>query len=158
MSLAAQERLFAVPQSATTSDDYWTPPWVFERLALNFDLDVAAPPGGIPWVPTKKFYTQEDDGLASQWFGRIWMNPPYSNPTPWVDRFIAHGNGVALLPTSNGAWFGRLWAAEVGFVTLEYLRFYNENGEMGGAIPTRCWLVAAGEDNLWAIAKFGRLR
>ena len=29
-----------------TSDDYYTPPSVFEALNVQFDLDVAGPPGG----------------------------------------------------------------------------------------------------------------
>ena len=51
----SQDRLFAVQQEQLTSDDYYTPAWVFERMGIEFDLDVAAPPGGIPWIPAKRF-------------------------------------------------------------------------------------------------------
>jgi hypothetical protein len=30
-----------------TSDDYYTPPFIFEALGVEFDLDVSAPPGGV---------------------------------------------------------------------------------------------------------------
>jgi hypothetical protein len=107
-------RLFAVQQEATTSDDYYTPAWVFERLGLEFDLDVCAPPGGIPWIPAARHFDMADDGLAQEWSGRVWMNPPYSNSTPWVDRFIAHGSGVALVQHCRSRWHSKLWAAADG--------------------------------------------
>ena len=157
-TIPGQSALFRVPRATGTSDDYWTPPWVFERLGLRFDLDVAAPPGGIPWVPANRYYTQADDGLAAPWTGRVWMNPPYSHPTPWVHRFLEHANGVALLPTSTGAWFRELWNADVGFVPLDSIRFHTTAGVMKGAIPVRCWLVGAGQENRDAIAKLGTCR
>ena len=39
--------MFHVEQSIETSDDYYTPREVFDLLGLTFDLDVAAPPGGV---------------------------------------------------------------------------------------------------------------
>jgi len=36
--------LFGQPQDQKTSDDYYTPKWIFEALNLRFDIDVAAPP------------------------------------------------------------------------------------------------------------------
>ena len=47
--------LFEVNESdvAITSDDCYTPRWVFDAMGLEFDLDVAAPVGG-PWhVPCR---------------------------------------------------------------------------------------------------------
>jgi hypothetical protein len=79
-------------------------------------------------VPTHRSYTIDDDGLASDWDGLVWMNPPYSYPTPWVDKFIKHGNGVALIPFSRSRWFTDLWdkadaimalPSNFKFVTLE---------------------------------------
>jgi hypothetical protein len=104
-----QDRLFAVPQHELTSDDYYTPAWVFERMGIEFDLDVCSPPGGIPWIPAKRYYTQADDGLVAPWEGRAWMNPPYSNVTPWVERLIEHGDGVCLLPFGRSRWLNRIW-------------------------------------------------
>lgn len=101
--------LFGAPQEALTSDDYYTLAWVFETMAITFDLDVAAPPGGIPWIPAVRYYTKADDGLTAPWTGRVWMNPPWSQSTPWVHRFIDHHRGVALLPVSKARWFDQLW-------------------------------------------------
>jgi hypothetical protein len=92
------ESLFALPSDAikVTSDDCYTPRWVFDAMGLEFDLDVAAPPGG-PWhVPCKRYYTAEDDGLAQPWDGLVWCNPPYSNYAPWAERWAKHPAGVLM--------------------------------------------------------------
>jgi hypothetical protein len=90
-------------------DDHYTPKWLFDQLNLEFDLDVAAPLGGVSWIPAKRSYSIEDNGLLQPWDGLIWMNPPYSNPSPWVDKFVEHGNGIALLTISRSYWFEKLW-------------------------------------------------
>jgi hypothetical protein len=90
-------------------DDYYTPDWVFNALGIEFDLDVAAPKGGISWLPAKNHFSIEDDGLAQNWYGKVWMNPPYSMPSAWVDKFIEHNNGICLLPFSRSKWFLKIW-------------------------------------------------
>jgi hypothetical protein len=93
------DHLFPLPSDsiAITSDDCYTPRWVFDAMGLEFDLDVAAPPGG-PWhVPAKRYYTAEDDGLAQPWEGLVWCNPPYSNFLPWAQRFARYGDGAAIM-------------------------------------------------------------
>lgn len=147
-------RLFNLPQVEKTSDDYYTPSWVFERMGIEFDLDVASPPGGIPWIPTRRFFTQEDDGLAQPWEGRVWMNPPYSKPAPWVDRFIRHGNGVTLLPFMKSAWFEHIWNAAdaIVFPGVCLSKF------IGGPISVPTFLAASGPSNVEAISRLGRVR
>ena len=118
------------------------------------------PPQGIPWIPANRYLTQEDDALVADWNGRVWMNPPFSNPTPFVEKFIQHGNGVALVPTSNGRWMGRLWEANVAWVSLDYIRFVDgaTMTQMKTSIPLRCWMVAAGDDCVKALQNFGKVR
>jgi hypothetical protein len=154
------EPLFPLPQIGYSRDDYFTPPWIFAKLGLRFDLDVCAPPGGVAWIPATRYVTQEDDALRVEWRGRVWMNPPFSNPTPFVRRFVQHGDGVALVPTSNGRWMGELWNADVTWASLDYLKFINGSTgqQMETTIPIRCWLVGAGETCAAALAAFGRTR
>ncbi len=96
-------------QEQQGKDDFYTPPYLFEKMGLRFDLDVCAPPGGVPWVPADRYFTKAEDGLSQPWNGRVWMNPPYSKPTPWVRRFIEHRHGIALLPFAKAAWCDAIW-------------------------------------------------
>ena len=149
-----QPTMFGSPQTVTTSDDYYTPPWVFERMGLTFDLDVAAPPGGVEWVPARRFFTLEEDGLSLPWEGRVWMNPPYSKPSPWVDRFIRHGHGVALLPFAKSGWFDRLWSSAEAVVApgVHASRF------VGGAIFMPVLFAAFGDECCEALGRIGTVR
>ena len=143
-----------VDDVAKTSDDWYTPPWIFNALALNFDLDVAAPVNPLPWIPARKHYSLIDDGLNQDWYGRIWMNPPYSNPTEWVNKFVKHNNGVALVPTSTGKWMLDFWSSSTAWLMLPPMKFVQSNLiEAKGALPIRCWLIAAGAENINALHK-----
>ena len=146
-----QEALFPMPQGARTSDDYWTPKWIFDALGVEFDLDVACPPDGPPHTPAKAWYTQETDGLASPWFGNVWMNPPYSKTTPWVHKFIEHGNGIALLPFAKSLWMNRIWHGLDGIVHIPR----NRAAFVQGQIMLPCFLGAIGLHNVEALHRSG---
>ena len=90
------------------NDAVYTPKYVFDALGLQFDLDVCGPEGGLPWIPAKRTFSEIEDGLVQQWYGRVWMNPPYSKPSPWVDKWLENGNGVMVAPFSKSHWFMKL--------------------------------------------------
>jgi hypothetical protein len=143
----------------STSDDYYTPPEVFEALNISFDLDVSAPPGGVDWIPAAHHYSIEDDALKQTWFGRVWMNPPFSNSAPFADRFLEHRNGIALLPTSRARWFGRLWdsdAAIVHPVSKPMFQFVKDGKRANIYMPVI--LAAFGDDCVSALSNLGRVR
>lgn len=154
---AGQPRLFSTPQEQLTSDDYYTPAWVFERMGISFDLDVCSPPGGVPWIPAARYFTQADDGLVQPWEGRVWMNPPYSQATPWVNRFIEHHHGVALMNHAKSAWHPRLWAAADGAaMPYEYFNFVGALN--GGSMYAPVWFAAFGDECVEAISRLGVVR
>lgn len=105
------EPLFAVPVQSLESDERYTPKWVFDHLGITFDLDPCAPVNGGDFVPAASRYTAEDDGLAHDWHGLVWVNPPFSNAAAFADRFTSHGNGVFLGPVANGRWAQDMLAA-----------------------------------------------
>ena len=129
-----------------SSDDYYTPRFIFDALDIEFDLDVSAPPGGIPWIPAKRHFSIIDDGLAQEWHGTVWMNPPFSDVTPWAHKFIKHGKGIALVQISKARWFNDLWEdADAILVLRSDLKFVTAAGE-GKGIFMPCVLVAMGDD------------
>lgn len=152
---AGEPKLFPTPQEQLTSDDYYTPAWVFERMGIAFDLDVCSPPGGVPWIPAERYFTQADDGLLQPWVGRVWMNPPFSNPEPWVAKFLAHSYGCALVPMSNGRWFHRLWQHAAAIVLPSDTAF---KFEQGGGIPIRVAIAAFGDECVAGVSRLGTIR
>jgi hypothetical protein len=90
------------------SDDWYTPPDIFAALQLTFDLDPCSP-GPSHWVPARHVYTKDDDGLAQDWTGCVFMNPPFGGRhghVPWLEKFLAHGNGIAVVRAYTSAgWF-----------------------------------------------------
>lgn len=115
-----------------STDVCFTPPSVFAALGLTFDLDPATLPGGVPWVPAERHYSELDDGLTQPWDGRIWLNPPYSNPRPWIEKLSWNGNDVALLPADTAtSWFHDFVTKADGFCFIKgRLRFVrNDRGE-----------------------------
>lgn len=106
-------------------DEWLTPPKVKEPLGV-FDLDPCSPVNR-PWATAHKHYTIEDNGLMQPWFGRVWMNPPYSNMEPWMKLLSEHGNGIALtFARTETSWFEKYgWGkADSMFFFFGRLTFY----------------------------------
>ena len=146
-------RLFKVDERA--NDNVLTPRSVFEALGIRFDLDVAASLGG-DFVPADRRFTVEDEGLEQPWSGRVWMNPPYSQPKPWVDRFIKHGNGISLLLFSRSKWQIELWETAHAIVLPRQLLGFH--GFKGGGNLWPIHFAAFGEDCVEALGRLGHVR
>ena len=104
-----QEMLFEIQQEQKTSDDHYTPKWLFDKMDVSFDMDVASPPEGIPYIKAKRYLSQKENGLVTEWVGFIWCNPPYSNVEPWVKKMKKHRNGIMLLPMVKSFWRLEVW-------------------------------------------------
>ena len=148
-----QGQLFETPQETRTSDDYWTPKWIFDAIGLTFDLDVACPPEGPAHTPCHAYYTQADNGLTSPWHGRVFMNPPYSNASAWVNKWLDHGNGIAITVVGKSKWGDRLWTQSDGIVLLKQDMHFVQ-----GRIPWPIIVSAMGQDNAQALTPLGKVR
>jgi hypothetical protein len=144
-----------------TSDEHYTPKEIFDALRIVFDMDVAAPIGGSSCVPAKSSLDKEMDGLKVSWLGNVWMNPPYSNPKDWVEKFLDHRQGIALLPITRGKWWDRMWNESEAILPTKYnLSFIRPDGMKAKPIVFRTALYAIGESNVTALkmSGLGRIR
>jgi len=155
-----QDSLFNYVNEDVTTNDHYTPKWVFDLLSVTFDIDVAAPVGGVPWIPALHSYSQADDGLTQPWHGLVWCNPPFSDILPWVRRLNQHGNGIALLPHTKGGWRQEIWEQADGLVESKEINqmLFNYQGRSNKAVFPTLFLAAWGDVGLKAIAKVGRVR
>ena len=84
-------------QNNKFKSDYWFTPLNILCKLGQFTLD---PCTSIyrPWRTAIKHYCIEEvDGLHENWFGRVWLNPPYgSRLIDWLMKMANHGNGIAL--------------------------------------------------------------
>lgn len=95
-----------------TTDEWSTPIDYFATIEERFgpfDLDACA---RLKTSKAPKFFSIETDGLKQSWFGKVWVNPPYSRPSEWCAKAAAEmavGNCeliVMLLPAAvDTNWF-----------------------------------------------------
>jgi len=102
----------------STSSEWHTPRHVIAavlKVLGAIDLDPCSPITG-PATPAKRHFTPLEDGLAQEWTGRVFMNPPYGRETPvWTDKLLSEWQcgrttaAIALLASrTETAWMGRL--------------------------------------------------
>lgn len=118
--------------------DLWrTPPALFASLDAEFcfQLDAAAAAHN---ALCRKFITAEQNTLETLWAdylsipGYVWLNPPYSDITPFVKKAAAESANqigtVMLVPADTSVgWFKEAiqTASEVRFITAGRLAFIN---------------------------------
>ena len=135
-------------QAIGKSDEWYTPKYIFDALNVQFDMDVAAPVNGPLHVPTSRWLSS--GSLVRPWEGFIWMNPPFGGRNgilPWLEKFFAHGNGVALTPDRTSApwWqFAAERADGVLFMSPK-VKFIRPDGSVGEQPGNGTCLWAAGE-------------
>ena len=114
-------------QAHNTGDFEWYTPKdyiVAARAVLGaIDLDPASSEAANAVVQADRFYSQQDDGLAQEWRGRVWMNPPYANTLvslfceKLVDAVQAGRVPAAIVLANNCTetrWFAALTRAASG--------------------------------------------
>jgi ParB family chromosome partitioning protein len=81
---AAREKLSKPHQTQGTGNNEWyTPPEIIEaarKTMGGIDCDPASSKVANKTVKAKSFFTVDDNGISRKWDGRVWMNPPFSQP------------------------------------------------------------------------------
>ena len=124
-------------QSARAESTTWlTPPELIEALG-PFDLDPCAAPSPRPWPTAARHIELPEDGLAAEWAGHVWLNPPYSFAAwKWLDRLAAHGDGIALIfaRTETAGFVEQVWRKATGVLFLHgRLHFHYPDGTRAAA-------------------------
>lgn len=135
-------------KSIGKTDEWYTPPHVFDALGCTFAIDVASPGNEItPWIPADYFITKHSP--QESWRGFVWMNPPFGGRNglvPWLERFFAHGNGIALVPDRTSAPWWQQFApqADLCLFVSPKIKFIGEDGKPGKSPAQGTCLLGAG--------------
>ena len=101
-------------------EEWYTPTHILERVHNvmgGIDLDPASNPIANEYVKADKFFTKEDNGLEQEWYGRVFINPPFTADVinNFTDKLISeyeNGNvteAIILVESSNQPlWFSPL--------------------------------------------------
>ena len=133
--------------------EWYTPVAILERSRAflgEFDLDPASHAQAQESVKASRFFTIDDDGLAQDWHGRVWLNPPYAQPAiaqfcaKLIEEFQAGRVAEALLLTHNYTdtawWQGVAAVASCFCFTSGRIRFVSPSGDL--AAPTQGQVVS----------------
>lgn len=142
------------------SNEWYTPQYIFDALDLVFDMDVACPANGPFFTPCVEWISPLQNGLVTSWKGLVWMNAPFGHQRHkriWLDRFFAHGSGIALVPDRTSApWFQEFapMADAICWVSPK-VKFVKPDGTTGDSPGTGTALLASGRISVAALARSG---
>lgn len=145
---------------ATT--EWYTPPEVIRACGI-FDLDPATSLTALKInASANQYYTLNDNGLDQNWFGRVWLNPPYKNPDlgKFMQRMAEHNNGIALVYNRcDSSWFQDyvLGVAHSILYLKKRIHFIRSDGTKGDRPGAGSVLIAYGAQNTEALSNSGML-
>lgn len=140
------------------TNEWLTPPEVIKALG-KFSLDPCAHPDQF-YRTAARMVAPPTDGLAMNWDGRVWLNPPYgSQLRHWISKLADHGDGIALVParTEVESWFWPyIWERADAILFLRgRLYFRKPDGCTVGNAGHGSVLAAYGKANVSAIKRSG---
>ena len=140
-----------------TKVEWLTPPSLVIKLG-EFDLDPCSPINA-PFLHAKNNYTIADDGLSKEWFGRVYLNPPYGRGMElWLEKLKFHGNGIALIfaRTETKCFFEHIWYdADAVLFVKGRIRFYHISGIQAGTPGAPSVFIAYGKENALSLKNSG---
>jgi hypothetical protein len=80
---------FITPRASV--QDYFTPVEIVEaaRLAMGgIDLDAASHPIANRTLRIPDYFHVNRSAFENEWYGRVWLNPPYGHNAPWFERIL----------------------------------------------------------------------
>lgn len=131
------------------ANDTWPTPWplvrrIEEVLNVHFTLDVCASSSN---AKAQNWFDTNADGLARDWRGTCWMNPPYSNPEPWCKKALNESFRfdvdavVGLVPSSTDTrwWHQYVMKADRIYLLDRRVRFVGASNSAGFPCSVVVW-------------------
>tara|TARA_Y100000310_G_C20688747_1_gene820804 strand:- start:2140 stop:2748 length:609 start_codon:yes stop_codon:yes gene_type:complete len=121
--------------------DWATPPafieWYTNQIGHVFNLDAAA---SAENAKADHFYTIEDNALDREWWGHVWLNPPFGRELPlWLEKCaeqiknpMVHSIRVLIPARTDTKWFHDIVMPHAYLVYLIKGRF---NFRFDAAVP-----------------------
>lgn len=130
---------------SSTSVEWYTPVDYIDAardVMGSIDLDPASSEIANQTVGADTYFSKDDepDGLSQDWFGNVWLNPPYGKGSglftaKLVGEYEAKRIDAAVLLLNaygfDAAWFQPLWQWPICF-TDHRIEFYSPQRESGG--------------------------
>lgn len=141
---------------SSDSEEWYTPADIVERVIqvlTGIDLDPCSNSQEAPNVPAAMHYTKEEDGLAQEWHGKVFLNSPYGRTIPqWIDKLVSEyeagrvTQAIALVPArTDTVWFAALRDFPRCFVQGR-ITFLKPDGSKADPAPFPSALVYLGPD------------
>lgn len=123
-------------------NEWYTPPEYIEaarRVMGHIALDPATSITAQRTVRASVYFTAEHDGLAHDWFGPIWMNPPYSQPLigQFIDKLTdTDAESICLVNNGTETVWGQklLRASDAVCFPAGRIRFIDPDGNPGAPL------------------------
>lgn len=145
------------------NNEWYTPPEYIDSARAvmgDIDLDPASSEIANRTVQAGEYFTEEDDGLSKDWFGRVWLNPPYAHPLiarfsekvcKSVDDAVIEEGIILVNNATETTWFQNMLrrASAVCFVDKR-IRFLDPEGNPGAPLQGQAILYFLGDPQRFA--------
>lgn len=144
-------------KNSSESNEWYTPRYLIDKAMQvmgDIDLDPATSETANRTVQAAHIYTIEDDALTQNWYGRVWINPPYGRDVdPFVEKLVSeYGKGsvkealMLVAARTDTAWFRRLRPYPRCFLWGRVKFINGETGEIGDPAGFPSMVVYMGAD------------
>lgn len=149
------------------NNEWYTPAEYIEaaREAMSsIDLDPASNDIAQRVVKADTYYTAETNGLDKEWFGNVWLNPPYASELigKFIDKLISERENYeqAIVLVNNATeteWFSKLISiADAVCFPKSRVKFYMPDGKTGAPLQGQA-VVYIGENKSSFFESFSHL-
>lgn len=147
-------------------DEWYTPEQYIEAARIvmgTIDLDPASNAFANETIQAETYFDEEANGLEKEWFGNIWLNPPYSTSLvkDFAEKLVSSNFNQAIVLVNNAtetAWFRQMVdkASAIVFTTGR-IKFRKRDGEKGTPLQGQAFLYFGRKPNVFlsAFRQFG---